>query len=110
MKPLRLPWKGRDVPYAMLDVIRGCNCVCKTDRLVCWIGRPGTVEFGCYAVVDTLLVGDGCFVAAGVFYNVCNYYGVEASVSTVLKCSVRVFNGDGRAAFGEGESLCLKAC
>ncbi len=30
MKPLRLPWKGRDVPYAMLDVIRGCNCVCKT--------------------------------------------------------------------------------
>lgn len=29
MKPLRLPWQGRDVPYAMLDVIRGCNCVCK---------------------------------------------------------------------------------
>lgn len=37
MKPLRLPWKGRDVPYAMLDVIRGCNCVCKTcyNRNVC---------------------------------------------------------------------------
>lgn len=30
MRPLRLPWRGRDVPYAMLDVIRGCNCVCKT--------------------------------------------------------------------------------
>ena len=30
MKPLRLPWRDRDVPYAMLDVIRGCNCVCKT--------------------------------------------------------------------------------
>ena len=30
MKALRLPWKGRDVPYAMLDVVRGCNCVCKT--------------------------------------------------------------------------------
>ncbi|MBP5321290.1 MAG: radical SAM protein [Kiritimatiellae bacterium] len=30
MKPLRLPWKGRDVPYAMLDIIRGCNCICKT--------------------------------------------------------------------------------
>ena len=30
MRPLRLPWKGRDVPYAMLDIIRGCNCVCKT--------------------------------------------------------------------------------
>ena len=30
MKPLRLPWTGRDVPYAMLDVIRGCNCVCRT--------------------------------------------------------------------------------
>lgn len=30
MRPLRLPWKGRDVPYAMLDVIRGCNCVCRT--------------------------------------------------------------------------------
>jgi len=29
MKPLRMPWQGRDVPYAMLDVIRGCNCVCK---------------------------------------------------------------------------------
>ncbi|MBQ9430006.1 MAG: radical SAM protein [Kiritimatiellae bacterium] len=30
MKPLRLPWNGRDVPYAMLDIIRGCNCICKT--------------------------------------------------------------------------------
>ena len=30
MKPLRLPWRDRDVPYAMLDVIRGCNCACKT--------------------------------------------------------------------------------
>ncbi len=30
MKVLRLPWKGREVPYATLDVIRGCNCICKT--------------------------------------------------------------------------------
>ena len=30
MKPLRLPWKGRDVPYAMLDIMRGCNCCCQT--------------------------------------------------------------------------------
>lgn len=29
MKPLRLPWRGHDVPSALLDVIRGCNCVCK---------------------------------------------------------------------------------
>ena len=30
MKPLRLPWTGRNVPYALIDVIRGCNCICKT--------------------------------------------------------------------------------
>lgn len=30
MTPLRLPWRGRDVPYALIDVIRGCNCICKT--------------------------------------------------------------------------------
>lgn len=28
MKILRLPWKGRQVPYGVLDVIRGCNCRC----------------------------------------------------------------------------------
>lgn len=30
MKPIRLPWKGESVPYALVDVIRGCNCVCRT--------------------------------------------------------------------------------
>ena len=30
MRAIRLPWKGEKVPYALVDVIRGCNCVCKT--------------------------------------------------------------------------------
>ena len=36
MKALRLPWKGKDVPAALLDVVRGCNCRCKA----CFNRRP----------------------------------------------------------------------
>lgn len=30
MNAIRLPWRGESVPYALVDVIRGCNCVCRT--------------------------------------------------------------------------------
>ena len=36
MKPIRLPWKGKDVPSALLDIVRGCNCACKA----CFNRRP----------------------------------------------------------------------
>ena len=36
MKALRLPWKGKDVPAALLDVVRGCNCKCSA----CFNRRP----------------------------------------------------------------------
>lgn len=29
MKPIILPWTGRDVPHAMLDINRGCNIRCR---------------------------------------------------------------------------------
>ena len=25
---MRLPWRGRTVPHAVVDIIRGCNCRC----------------------------------------------------------------------------------
>ena len=40
MKPIRLPWKGRNVPSALLDVVRGCNCACRA----CFNRRPPSVK------------------------------------------------------------------
>ena len=40
MKPIRLPWRGKDVPSAIIDVVRGCNCVCKA----CFNRRPPSVK------------------------------------------------------------------
>ena len=40
MKPIRLPWRGKDVPSAIIDVVRGCNCVCKA----CFNRRPPAVK------------------------------------------------------------------
>lgn len=40
MKPIRLPWKGRNVPSALLDVVRGCNCSCKA----CFNRRPASAK------------------------------------------------------------------
>lgn len=28
-KLVKIPWKGRDVPHALIDIIRGCNIVCE---------------------------------------------------------------------------------
>ena len=36
MKPLTLPWAGRDVPHAILDINRGCNIRCRA----CYNDRP----------------------------------------------------------------------
>lgn len=36
MNALKLPWKGKDVPAALLDVVRGCNCICRA----CFNRRP----------------------------------------------------------------------
>ncbi len=40
MKPIRLPWKGRNVPSALLDIVRGCNCTCKA----CFNRRPPSTK------------------------------------------------------------------
>lgn len=40
MKPMKLPWQGRKVPCSMLDIIRGCNCVCKA----CYNLRPPQIK------------------------------------------------------------------
>jgi hypothetical protein len=36
MKPLILPWRGRDMPHAVLDINRGCNIRCRA----CYNQRP----------------------------------------------------------------------
>ena len=36
MKPLTLPWSGRDVPHAILDINRGCDIRCRA----CYNARP----------------------------------------------------------------------
>ena len=36
MKPLTLPWSGRDVPHAILDINRGCDVRCRA----CYNARP----------------------------------------------------------------------
>ncbi len=36
MRPLVLPWAGKDVPHAMLDINRGCDVRC----LACYNSRP----------------------------------------------------------------------
>ena len=94
--------------YCCIIFKTSCNCVCKADRLISWIGRPGAVEHWCNAVADTLLIGDGHFIVACVFYYVGDYYGVQASILSLLECSGRTLDGDIRASIGEGEALCLK--
>ncbi|MEI6149882.1 MAG: radical SAM protein [bacterium] len=39
-KTWHLPWEGRNVPHALLDIIRGCNITCEA----CYNNRPPAVK------------------------------------------------------------------
>ena len=40
MRPLVLPWRGPDMPHAILDINRGCNIRCRA----CYNGRPAVMR------------------------------------------------------------------